>query len=101
MIRVLAIYPAFDPGLHEMAMVWAQLAAGGAVHCTVLCGAKDTLKGVSASSLEEDRPGLKIHRLPLSNVAALAALGASIDHDLIFCAVAANLQAARAVRARS
>ena len=61
-MRVLCVYPFFDPAIHELAMVWAEMAANNDVSCRVLAGSADALKGTQASSRKSDLPGLSVRR---------------------------------------
>ncbi|NDV13143.1 glycosyltransferase family protein [Crenobacter caeni] len=105
MIKVLAIYPAFDWRLNEMAMVWQQLCQSGQVKCTVFASRKDRLKGHVAALEHERGKNLEVFRLdaPLTSQAAIDRMLASADRerpDLIFCATSLNMHAARQVRQR-
>ncbi len=98
MIRVFAIYPSFDPEMNEMAMVWGRLAASGAVDCSVVARMHDTLKGFDSSESVEEKPHLTIRRYrEVRADEGLLAAARSANPDVIFCAVAHNLPAARAV----
>lgn len=99
MLNVLAIYPAFDPAINEMAMVWQHLCQQGQVRCTVVAGAVDTLKGRASAVRVENLPNLEIHRLPVAPAsadgrAAIAATARELRPDVIFCAVSHNMSAA-------
>ena len=99
MLNVLAIYPAFDPVINEMAIVWRHLCQEGLVRCTVVAGAVDQLKGQTSTRLAEHLPNLDIHRIsaaPNSSVgrAMVAEIAHKLKPDVIFCAVAHNMPAA-------
>ena len=99
MLNVLAIYPAFDPVINEMAMVWRQLCQDGQVRCTVVAGAVDKLKGQASASLVESLPNLDIHRVPATPAskegrALVAEIARKLKPDVIFCAVSSNMPAA-------
>lgn len=63
MLKVLAIFPAFDPQINEMAMVWQRLCQTGLVDCTVVASRTDRLKAHESSADTEKYPQLSIHRL--------------------------------------
>lgn len=99
MLNVLAIYPAFDPVINEMAMVWRQLCQDGQVRCTVVAGAVDKLKGQASASLVESLPSLDIHRVPAAPASKegrtlVAEIARKLKPDVIFCAVSHNMPAA-------
>ncbi|MHB1084270.1 MAG: glycosyltransferase [Thiobacillus sp.] len=99
MLNVLAIYPAFDPVINEMAMVWRQLCQVDRVRCTVVAGAVDKLKGQASAIRVENLPNLEIHRIPAAPASAegqalIAALARKLKPDVIFCAVSHNMPAA-------
>lgn len=74
---IIAIYPAFDCSINEMAMVWKKLCANGAVRCFVVTGNNDVLKKFNSTLFYENSDGLEIHRLntPLkSNTTAISLL---------------------------
>ena len=103
MIRVLAVYPSFDPAMNEMASVWSALAKSGRVHCTVVARRHDVLKGFDSDATEEHAENLTIHRFGAIRICGeLRAIAREAKPDLIFCAVAHNLPVAhdlaRAVR---
>lgn len=103
MLSVLAIYPAFDPVINEMAMVWKKLCQEGQVRCTVVAGAVDKLKGRSSSSRLENLPNLDIHRIPekpasTAGRALVAEIAGKLKPDVIFCAVSHNMPAALAAQ---
>lgn len=72
-LRVTCIYPYFDPQLHELAMVWQELAQRGEVDCRVLAGSADALKGSHQTASEVDLEGLKIRRGSRSIMAEMPA----------------------------
>jgi glycosyltransferase involved in cell wall biosynthesis len=99
-MRVLAVYPAFDTEINEMAMAWLRLCQVTNTHCTVFTGCTDRLKGRSSSVKRETRENLDIYRfeaskLPMSVLMPIARL---FKPDVIFCAVAQNLPVALALR---
>lgn len=103
MLNILAIYPAFDPVINEMAMVWQHLCQEGRVNCTVVAGAVDKLKGQTSSMRVESLPNLDIHRIPAAPASAegrvlIAALARKLKPDVIFCAVSHNMPAALAAQ---
>lgn len=103
MMNVLAIYPAFDIALNEMAMVWNRLCEQGKVRCTVFAGARDVLKGGVGIALDEHHPNLDIIRLnvALDSEAAIERIvhfAKKNRPDWVFCAIAHNLPAALAVK---
>ncbi len=96
MIRVLAVYPSFDPAMNEMASVWSTLAKSGRVHCTVVARRHDVLKGFDSDSTEEHEENLSIRRFGAVRIGEeLRAIARAANPDLIFCAVALNLPVAR------
>jgi glycosyltransferase involved in cell wall biosynthesis len=61
-LKVVCVYPTFDPDLNELAIAWNALAQAGLIECRVIAGARDALKGRSSASLTDDRPNLSIRR---------------------------------------
>jgi glycosyltransferase involved in cell wall biosynthesis len=103
MIKVFAIYPAFDCSINEMAVVWAKLCESNDSTCTVVTNIKDTLKANVSVSSRETLKNLEIHRFvsPLSSEKVLKqiiAIASNLRPDVIFCAVDQNLPIARAVQ---
>lgn len=103
MLNILAIYPAFDININEMAMVWKKLCDSGQVKCTIFAGARDVLKGGVAISLNENYKNMEIIRLgvPLvsrSAIDQMCLLTVNQKPDLVFCAIAHNLPAAIAIQ---
>ena len=91
---VIAIYPAFNDSINEMAMVWKKLCKNGIVRCFVVTGKNDVLKKCNSTLFYENAQGLEIHRFntPLkSNVKAITLLAKKIKPQLIFCAVSYNM----------
>lgn len=98
-VRVLAVYPAFDPRINEMAAAWERLCATGEVSCIVLAGSHDILKGQDPGKQLEDHPNLKIRRyqsLRYSESLLLAARES--DPDIIFVGVHENIALARTIQ---
>jgi glycosyltransferase involved in cell wall biosynthesis len=94
---VIAIYPAFDYSINEMAMVWKKICANGTVRCFVVTGNSDVLKKSNSTLLYEHSDGLEIHRFtkPLeSHNTAISLLAKKIKPQLIFCAVSYNMPTA-------
>ena len=105
MIKVLAIYPAFDWRLNEMAMVWQQLCQSGQVQCTVFASCNDRLKGHVAALGHESGKNLEVFRLdvPLTSQTAIDrmfALAGRERPDVVFCATSLNMHAAQQIRQR-
>ncbi len=61
-LRVVGLFPAFDPRVNEIAMVWRALARDGRIEARVLAGSSDLLKGTRAGANDERMPGLSIRR---------------------------------------
>lgn len=104
MLNVLAIYPAFDPAINEMAMVWRNLCQEGRVRCSVIAGSVDTLKGQASTQLVENLTNLDIYRIPAAPTSTegrllVADIARKIRPDVIFCAVPHNMPAAIAAQA--
>jgi len=101
-MRILALYPAFDASLNEMAMLWEHLGDTRELDCLVLASSKDVLKAHESSEGVEQRGRLSIHRFPALRPAPdILDLGESFRPDMIFCAVTENLLLARAIRRRT
>ncbi|TIC85331.1 glycosyltransferase family protein [Crenobacter intestini] len=105
MIKVLAIYPAFDWRLNEMAMVWQLLCQSGQVKCSVFASRKDRLKGHVAALDHESSENLEVFRLDASLVSQesidkMIAVAEQERPDLIFCATSPILDAAQQIRQR-
>lgn len=103
MLKVLAIYPAFDPVINEMAMVWQHLCQEGQIRCTVVAGAVDKLKGRASTMPVENLPDLDIHRIPVAPAcsegqALISDIARKLKPDVIFCAVSHNMPAALAAQ---
>jgi glycosyltransferase involved in cell wall biosynthesis len=98
-LNVLAIYPAFDPAINEMAMAWQRLCQQDKILCTVVAGAVDRLKGQASTMFVENTHNLEIHRVPAAptssvGLALATKIARKIKPDVIFCAVAQNMPAA-------
>lgn len=105
-MKVLALYPAFAPGVNEWAMVWKSLTDAGRVECAVLTGGSDVLKGVHGQSRSESHPGLEIRRIegllyPGHGDVSDADIewAAAQKPDVIYCSIQPNLQVARRIAA--
>lgn len=98
-MRVLALYPAFDVQINEMAMVWEHLCTTNDIDCLVFAGARDILKGFRSASDTEQRGKLEVHRLADLKPSPEALERAAAFHpDVIYCAVTENLGFARTLR---
>jgi hypothetical protein len=98
-MRVLALYPAFDVQINEMAMVWEHLSTMNDLDCLVFAGARDILKGFQSASDTEQRGRLQVQRLAeLKPSAEMLQRAAAFRPDVIYCAVTENLGFARALR---
>lgn len=98
-MRILAIYPAFDVRINEMAMVWERFCAQEGNTCFVFAGAKDVLKGYQSDAMKEETGSLTVHRTPaLRATPEHLAMAQAFRPDIIYCAVTENLRFARAVR---
>jgi len=103
MLKVLAIYPAFDCAINEMAAVWARLCEKAELNCTVVTNIDDRLKANVARSSRETLNNLEIHRFnaPLSTgkvLKQIVNIANEFHPDVIFCAVYHNLPVAHAVQ---
>ncbi len=63
-LRVLCLYPAFDPAIHELAIVWKLLTDAGRVRCEVIAGSSDRLKGFDTDRMSVEYPNLVVRRVP-------------------------------------
>jgi glycosyltransferase involved in cell wall biosynthesis len=99
-LRVLAIYPAFDVQLNEMAIAWRTLCEREALECTVLAGVNSPLKGQSSEVKHEQYANLSIHRFPapLQTTKDVLSVAQQVKPNLIFCAVAINMRVALAIQ---
>jgi hypothetical protein len=98
-MRILALYPAFDVRINEMAMVWQRFCARPDNACLVIAGAQDVLKGFRSADTSESSGTLTVHRTPaLRATEEFLALARDFRPDLIYCAVTENLRFARALR---
>ncbi len=102
-LRVVCIYPAFDPAINELAMVWGSLAASGQVLCRALAGSSDRLKNSEAGNLAYDAPNLSVRRVAgqLSEVQVadeLIAWAAALKPDVIVCGNDNNLAVGQRIR---
>ena len=109
-LRVAAIYPAFAPGINEMAMVWEQLASAGRISMRLIAGGNDKLKGLGHAQRDEAFPNLVIRRVgnlvpqrgvpsdPVSDEDV--AWAAEFRPDVIFISMAFELDVARRIAAR-
>ena len=101
-MRIIAIYPAFDVRINEMAMVWDHLCTHADVSCMVFAGTRDTLKGFQSATMTEEKGSLRVHRLqPLHASPEILAMAEAFRPDVIYCAVTENLRFARALRRRT
>ena len=97
-MRILALYPAFDVRINEMAMLWERLCATHDADCTVLAGARDVLKAHEAAESDESRGRLTICRFPqLRTTPEILDRGQAFKPDVIFCAVTENMRLAKAL----
>jgi len=102
-INVIAIYPAFDILINEMAMVWKRVCSGGAVQCLVVTCINDVLKNSLSRSSYESWGSLAVRRFPgplISHGDAIVTLAEEIQPQIIFCATPANLSIARRIQKR-
>ena len=98
-MRILALYPAFDVRINEMAMVWRQFCNQPGNSCFVFAGARDVLKGHRSADMIEESGSLTVHRTAaLQATDENLAMARSFRPDLIYCAVTENLRFARAIR---
>ncbi|MEY3758730.1 MAG: hypothetical protein RIR39_221 [Pseudomonadota bacterium] len=91
---VIAIYPAFNYSINEMAMVWKKLCANGAVKCFVVTRNIDSFKQFNSTLFYEPSDGLEIHRFTgslSSHITDILLLAKEIKPQLIYCAVPGNL----------
>lgn len=100
LLRVIAIYPAFDVEINEMAMVWRVLCDSKPVHCIVLTAQRDCLKGYMSSATYEQHKNLEIYRYPspLYISRDLPRIAAKYKPDIVFCAVSSNMPLAMSLR---
>ena len=95
----MAIYPAFDPGINEMAVVWKHLCNQQKLACTVIAGERDLLKGRDVGRSCEGYENLTIRRFPVRTpTSELVAVALEAKPDLIFAAVHDNVGLARDVQ---
>ncbi len=101
-MRILALYPAFDVRINEMAMLWEHLCATHDVECAVLAGSHDVLKAHESGETTESRGRLSIYRFPrFSADREVLERGSAFRPDIIYCAVTENMPIARALRRRT
>jgi len=100
LLRVIAIYPAFDVEINEMAMVWKVLCNSKPVQCIVLAVQRDRLKGYMSSLTHEHFKNLEIYRYPSPQHIRLdlRRIAAKCKPDIIFCAVSSNMPLAMSLR---
>jgi glycosyltransferase involved in cell wall biosynthesis len=97
-LNVVALYPAFDVAINEMAKVWEKVCGNGAIRCHVVCGDSDKLKNAMAAKARESLPGLEIYRFsqPIgSHLEEIRSLVDRVDPSVIFSAVAHNMGLAK------
>ncbi len=102
-LKVLCLYPAFDPAINEMAIAWKALADAGDVSCRVICGSRDELKGLDNATLSVDDGLLSIRRVPGSlhqhaGSAAMVEWAVQFKPDVIFCANQDNVRLGNLLR---
>ena len=97
-IRVLALYPGFQPDANEMAMVWQQACALGGLRVLALAPALDLFKGAQAAQRSLDAGALSIRWLedqqhPLHVTEDILAQARQFAPDIVFVATRGNLPA--------
>ena len=103
-IRVLAIYPGFDPAINEAAMAWEQLAASGEIEFLAFAPTYDQLKNNEAQASMLKKSHFAIHRIPggyplkLDQQAFAAAI--EFNPDVVVAGTQGNLDLARKVASR-
>jgi glycosyltransferase involved in cell wall biosynthesis len=91
-MRIFALYPAFDPSMDEMAMVWGHLCRLGRVQLSVVALQASRLKAHVSPEVSEDFSNLKIRRYPSLRLSEpVISFARQSEPDLIFCAVDINL----------
>lgn len=101
-MRILALYPAFDVRINEMAMLWERLCATREAECTVLAGAQDILKAHEAAETVESYGRLTVERFPrLRATADILERGCACKPEVIYCAVTENIPLAKALHERT
>lgn len=93
-MNVVAIYPAFDYLINELAMVWKDLCADGSIKGLIIAGSQDTLKNSHSASRFQQTDNLEIHRFtpPLkSHISEILSLVEKVKPELIMCGVMYNL----------
>jgi glycosyltransferase involved in cell wall biosynthesis len=101
MLRILLLIPAFDILTNEMAMAWELLTEARKLHCTVICGTRDELKGSRSGRIHERRTNLEIFRVPrLELTEQVQDIVRNATFDAVFCAVRDNFAMARTLAAR-
>lgn len=106
MVKVLAIFPAFDPQINEMAMVWQRLCQSGLVDCTVVASRTDSLKAHESCADTERYNGLTIYRLKgkvdsRRNREELMSIAFACHPEWIFCEIPHYLPMATDIRKRT
>jgi glycosyltransferase involved in cell wall biosynthesis len=102
-LKVVGIFPAFDPEINELAMVWRDLAARGLVTCRMIGAATDVLKGSNAASLTAEFPNLSIRRFVGDSgddtaSADLIEWAAALQPDVIVCEIESTVVVGRRVQ---
>lgn len=105
-MRVVGLYPAFDPEMNEMAVAWQRLAATGEAECRVIAGASDVLKNARSAQGVQRLPHLEVLRVPGTLAPgrlddAAIEWAAQFEPDVIFCALKVNIPHAQRIARRS
>jgi glycosyltransferase involved in cell wall biosynthesis len=102
-LKVVGIFPAFDPAINELAMVWRDLAARGLVTCRMIGAATDVLKASDAASLSAEYPNLSIRRFLGDSEGGTASAdliewAAALQPDVIVCEIESTVVVGRRVQ---
>lgn len=104
LIRVLAIYPGFDPAINEMAMAWEKCASAGDVEFLAFAPTYDQLKNTASRSSNLKRGRFSINWIegsfPLRLDKSVFDAAIEFNPDIVVAGTARNLKAARKIATR-
>lgn len=104
LIRVLAIYPGFDPAINEMAMAWEKCVSSGDLEFLAFAPTYDQLKNTATQNSNLKRGRFSINWIKGSFPLRLdkSAIDAAIEFnpDIVVSGTAPNLKAARKIATR-
>lgn len=104
LIRVLAIYPGFDPAINEMAMAWEKCVSSGDLEFLAFAPTYDQLKNTASPSANLSRGRFSIHWIkgsfPLRPDKSVIDTAIEFNPDIVVAGTARNLKAAREIATR-